>query len=592
MNIRLTLPLLFLFITPLLFGQSAGTTKWWNPIDHDFHTIEGQAWPEQVKAPYDRLPERAEGVVRDAVWNLSRHAAGQLIRFRTNAESITVRYGVGSKNFGKTHMPATGVSGVDLYAISSDGKWLWAKGNRSFGDTVVYRFTGLQPNDGYHKFGREYRLYLPLYNSVEWMEIGVGEGDFFRPLPVRMEKPVVVYGTSIAHGACASRPGMAWTNILGRKLDRPMINLAFSGNGRLEKEVVEFLTEIDGKVFVLDCLPNLWRAEEYDEAELTRRVLETVRQLKQERPETPILLTDHAGYTDGFIIPERLEAYTRVNDIQQKAFEQLKEEGLTGLFYLPYEDLQLGLDDMVDGTHPNDLGMMHYAEAYEKALRKVLAEPIGEVATTQPCVQYREPGNYDWEDRHRDILKRNREDPPKMVILANSIVHFWGGQPSAKIARETESWDKTFTPMGLANYAYGWDRIENVLWRIYHGELDGFAAEKVVVMIGTNNLHLNTNQEILDGLKLLVQAIQERQPNAEIVMLGILPRRDYEDRIAQLNLGIDWLARTAGVEYDYIGEVFLQKDGKINEALFSDGLHPNKAGYLKMREPLERVLRR
>lgn len=585
--------LFFFFLLSLLpfitFSQEAQGLQWWDPIQHDFHTIEGQAWPEEVKAPYDRLPARAEGVVRNPVWNLSRHSAGQLIRFRSNAENITVRYGV-KGNHAMNHMPATGVSGVDLYAINSDGQWLWSKGNRSFGDTIVYQFKELKPNDGYHKFGREYRLYLPLYNSVEWLEIGVADGDFFRPLPVRMEKPIVVYGTSIAHGACASRPGMAWTNILGRKIDHPMINLAFSGNGRLEKELIDLLVELDPKVFVIDCLPNLWRAEQYDDAELTRRILTSVRQLKKEKPDTPVLLTEHAGYTDGFITPDRLKAYTRVNEIQQKAFKQLKDEGLEGVYYLPYEDLKLGLDDMVDGTHPNDLGMMHYAEAYEKALRKVLQEPTGEAPTTQPCIQYREPGNYDWEDRHREILERNQNNPPKMVILANSIVHFWGGEPRASLVREEDSWKNIFTPMGLANQAYGWDRIENVLWRVYHGELDGFDAEKVLIMIGTNNMHLNSNQEILDGLKLLVQAVKVRQPNAKIVLLGILPRRNYEDRIAQLNLGIDWLARSTGVRYEFIGDGFLKADGKIDEQLFSDGLHPNKDGYMKMRVPLQYIL--
>jgi GDSL-like Lipase/Acylhydrolase family len=96
-----------------------------------------------------------------------------------------------------------------------------------------------------------------LYNSVQWMEIGIQEGTLFNPLPTRKEKPIVVYGTSIAQGGCASRPGMAWPAILGRKLDRPLINLGFSGNGRLEKEVIDLMIEIDAKLFVLDCLPNL-----------------------------------------------------------------------------------------------------------------------------------------------------------------------------------------------------------------------------------------------------------------------------------------------------------------------------------------------
>ncbi len=86
----------------------------------------------------------------------------------------------------------------------------------------------------------------------------------------------------------------------------------------------------------------------------------------------------------------------------------------------------------------------------------------------------------------------NETDPPRTVLLANSIIHFWGGLPRTSVAREEESWQEFLTPMGIRNYAYGWDRIENVLWRVHHGELDGFEAERVMVMIGTNNLHLNT----------------------------------------------------------------------------------------------------
>ena len=81
--------------------------------------------------------------------------------------------------------------------------------------------------------------------------------------------------------------------------------------------------------------------------------------------------------------------------------------------------------------------------------------------------------------------------------------------------------------MGLRNYAFGWDRIENLLWRLYHGELDGFEAEKIFVMIGTNNLHLNSDNQILEGLQFLVDAINIRQPKAEITFKGLLPRRNY-----------------------------------------------------------------
>lgn len=587
---RHLLLLVFCFQWAFVCSQEEAIMKWWNPSQHDFSVIEGQAWQGELTGPYNRLPDRAKGIVRKAVWNLSRHASGLKIRFRTNAKRIIVRYGV-RLNHSMEHMPATGVSGVDLYAIDSEGQLMWCNGIRSFSDTIVYRFEGLRANDQFHKKGREYRLNLPLYNSVEWMEIGVLEDAYFEPLPIRKEKPIVVYGTSIAHGACASRPGMAWTNILSRKMDRPLINLAFSGNGRLEKEMIDFLSEIDAKIFIIDCLPNLWRANIYDDEELKKRILNSIRQLRKARPGIPILLTAHAGYTDGFIRPDRMVHYTRVNKIQKNCYVQLIKEGINRLHYLTYEEIGLQLDDMVDGTHPNDLGMMHYAESYEKKLRSILKEPKGNASTTNPCTQYREPESYDWEKRHCSILDLNQTEPPKTVFLANSIIHFWGGIPRTKIVREEESWETFLTPLGVRNYAYGWDRIENVLWRVYHGELDGFEAERIMVMIGTNNITLNTNEEIIEGLHLLINAIKIRQPKAEIVLLGLLPRREYEQRIQILNVQIAHLSSEVSVKYADLGSVFLKEDNKIQESLFSDGLHPNEIGYRKLREMLTPLLR-
>lgn len=580
-----------------LHGQES-TNAWWNPVQHDFAVIEGQAWTGETQSPYDRLPARAKSTVRNTVWNLSKQSAGLMIRFRTNANEIIVRYGTKKtdpenptvKTFALNHMPATGVSGVDLYAIDSEGRQVWCAAKRQFSDTITYRYQGLDPLDDYHNLGPEYRLYLPLYNQVNWLEIGVDRSAHFDALPVRKEKPIVVYGTSITQGACASRPGMAWTSILSRKMDRPLINLGFSGNGRLEQEVLDLLPEIDAKLYVLDCLPNLTRKTISDE-ELKKLVTNAVHHLKQNKPDTPILLVEHAGYTDGLTNSVRQEAFERVNRLQQDAFYQLKIEGVQDLYYLSNESIGLQLDDMVDGTHPTDLGMLHYAESYEKKLRSILNEQVGNASTTKPVTQYREPLNYDWEKRHREILDLNTTNPPESIIIANSIIQFWGGKPSSPIARESESWHKVFTPMGLRNYAYGWDRIENVLWRVHHGELDGFDAKQILLMIGTNNLHLNTNEEIIEGLKYLLTAIKNRQAKADITLMGILPRRDYEQRIKKLNLTISRLAGELNVPYADIGPIFLNNDYTVNETMFSDGLHPNATGYRKMRDALKALLK-
>ncbi|WP_159470971.1 SGNH/GDSL hydrolase family protein [Dyadobacter sp. 3J3] len=571
--------LYFLFFAVIGHFVSAQTTAvtWWNPANNSFPVLEGQAWPNEVKNKYDRLPARAEKVVREQVWNLATQTAGVMIRFRANSGEIKVRYTVGGKQ-ALPHMPATGVSGVDLYAISNDGDWRWCAGKYAFGDTITYNFKNIDPVDLTHRLGREYRLFLPLYNNVKWLEIGVPEGTRFEPLPVRPDKPVVVYGTSIAQGACASRPGMAWTAILGRKLDDPLINLGFSGNGRMEKELIDLVSEIDAKIYILDCLPNLVASVNIPADEIKKRLLDGVRVLRAKRPETPIVLAEHDGYTDEALNPVSRKSYQDVNVILKEAFAQLKTEGISSIYLIQKEDFHQDIETMVDGTHPTDLGMMRYAEAYEKQIREILHEPKGTVSTTIPCTQMRELANYDWEKRHFDILNSNKSDQPKIVVIGNSITHFWGGLPKGPRATGAESWDKTFGA-NARNMGYGWDRIENVLWRVYHGELDGFMAKQIFLNIGTNNLQMNSDEEILAGWQMLIEAMKYRQPNAKISMVGIYPRRQQEDRVTKLNARLKELTRLANVDYVDPGLILTGKDGKIDETLFSDGLHPNAKGY-------------
>jgi len=370
MNTKILLVVLFTFFKSAAFSQEATSYTWWNPAKDNVAVIEGQAWPKEIKNLYDRLPARAEKTVRAAVWELSNNAAGLLIRFKTNSPEIIIRYKVAGE-LAFPHMPATGVSGVDLYAVNNNGGWLWCAARYSFGDTIQYRFSGLDTTGTSHTKGREYRLYLPLYNTVHWLEIGVPSSVLFNPLPARQEKPVVVYGTSIAQGACASRPGMTWTSILERKLARPLINLGFSGNGRLEKELIDMMTEIDASIYILDCLPNL-TAPDMEPEETKRRIIASVTLLQQRRSGVPILLVEHGGYTDGLINQGRREYYTDVNQLMKQAFTELQLKGIKNIFLLTKEEINLDIDCMVDGTHPTDAGMLRYAEAYERKIRKIL----------------------------------------------------------------------------------------------------------------------------------------------------------------------------------------------------------------------------
>ena len=584
----------------LINGQKISDFKWFNPESSNENLFEGKAWPKEVENYYDRLPLKAKKKVNSNVWELGSQSSGLMIRFRSNSDEIKVRYQTKNKSYSLNHMSATGASGIDLYAIDANGKKLWVSSTfgRSFKDTIQYHYSRLKPNDDYNKFGREYRLYLPLYNEVEWLEIGVKNNSNFNPLLPRKEKPIVVYGTSIAQGACASRPGMAWASILSRRMDRPLINLGLDGNGKMHPEVIDLISEINSKIFIIDCIPNLikndygWEGID-NEKQFQNRIINSIKKIRSRNPETPILLTEHASYNDQFIkTSDYKDEYIIPNLLQKKVFELLKKDGDNNLFYLSEKEIGFSIEETVDGLHPSDLGMKIYADAYEKKLRSILEEPIGELNTTKPVTQLRELGNYDWESKHNEILYLNKFNPPKNIIISNSIIHFWGGLPDFKTKVESESWDNFFTPLGLRNYAYGWDRIENVLWRIYHDELDGFDAEKIIILIGTNNIPLNSNQEIIEGLRLVSKGVKARQPKAKIYLMGILPKRNYEKRIEKLNKKISSLANELSINYSNIGNVFLKLDGsqQINEKLFSDGLHPNNNGYKKMRKELLKIL--
>jgi len=325
--------------------------------------MEGRGWTDMERLRwFDRLPAAAEGKVTPAVWGLSRDSAGMMVRFKTDATSIWANYVLRSERIAFSHMPATGVSGVDLYARDDRGRWRWVNVTRPDKKDVKQAFaTDLAPGP------REYAAYLPLYNGVESLEIGVTKGAKFEGLPPRAAKPIVFYGTSITHGACASRPGMVHTAILGRRFDRPVINLGFSGNGRMDPAVGEFLCKLDAAVYVIDCLPNM------SPPDVRTKCPPLVKMLRAARPQTPIVLVEDRRFTNSWIRPERKKFHTDNHAALRACYESLKKEGVAKLFYIPGDGM-LGDDTegATDASHPSDLGFMRQADAFEPVLRKAL----------------------------------------------------------------------------------------------------------------------------------------------------------------------------------------------------------------------------
>lgn len=334
---------------------------------HDLRNwgVEGRPWNDTARY-FDRLPAKAEKSVRKAVWDLSRHSAGMLARFETDAKEIHIRYKLLSPSLAMNHMPATGVSGVDLYFRNAEGHDRWLAVTRPSAQQVEGLLAGdIEPTP--KKEPRRYTIYLPLYNGIDSLEIGFPQASQANLLPPRKEKSILFYGTSIMQGGCCSRPGMAIPAIVGRRLDRPTINLGFSGNGKMEPEVGALLAELDPAVFVIDCVPNNSAAEVLEKTE------PLVRQLRAARAETPILLVEGRPFANSSFRGGSRLAHQQSSENLRKTFEKLVAAGDKHLHYLPGDKL-IGDDGeaTVDGSHPTDLGMVRYADEYEKSLRKIL----------------------------------------------------------------------------------------------------------------------------------------------------------------------------------------------------------------------------
>lgn len=356
---KIPVPVLILVLAFITLAQEpAAPVKW---IDASTLTIQGKGWLE-TKLPFDRLPAKAESLVRKPVWNLSRNTAGVAVRFVTDATTLKVRWTLLQENLAMPHMPATGVSGLDLY-VKQQGAWHWLGAGRpqNFPINEATLYNHILPGK------RDYVLYLPLYNGASKVELGVAPECLLEPTPADTTKAIVWYGTSITQGGCASRPGMAASSILSRRLNREFINLGFSGNGIMEPEMAQLLAELDPAAYILANLENLKPEEVYT------RATEFVTILRKAHPETPILLLESVRYSHAFLTPEANNHILQERRELARAFEAVIRNGTQQIYYV-HGDALYGVDGeaAVDGVHATDVGFIRQADALESLLWQIL----------------------------------------------------------------------------------------------------------------------------------------------------------------------------------------------------------------------------
>lgn len=324
--------------------------------------ITGMAYDTPI-AEYSRLPEQLRGEFREQLLSLGVNSAGIAVRFSSDSPVIAARWRV-RNNFSMNHMPDTGIRGLDLYVL--DGKkWKYIGTAKPGAKESVSAF--IKNGD---RVMREYIAYLPLYDGVESLEIGVEPGARLgKPLNPALtssgeRRPVIFYGTSITQGGCASRPGMAYPAILGRMLDRETINLGFSGNARMDKAIAKAINMVDFHTLVLDCLPNMTAQMVRDSAEYFIRTIISANPGKNfvmvENPAFPQLLLDSKTAAD---IKEE-------NDVWRSLYNKFRKEGYINIKYVRGEGL-IGDDNeaTVDGVHLTDLGFQRFSESLVKFLR-------------------------------------------------------------------------------------------------------------------------------------------------------------------------------------------------------------------------------
>lgn len=350
--------------------------KPWTYVDAQNLRIINHAFAGETERTYARLPRYVKDSIPEGreLWDRQQCSSGIGVRFATNSTHIGCKYTLYWDTH-MIHMADTGLKGTDLYILEGDSVWRHVNTNRPYvkkdengNKTKLVESTYVSNLDGKM---HEYVIYFPLYDGIEDFSVKVDSGAVITkgsPEVINANRRIVAYGTSILQGGCASRTGMAATNIIGRELNCEVVNLGFSGEGKQDTYIARAMATIpDVDVFLLDPVPN---CTEMMCDTLTYNFVKTLRAL---RPDVPIVMLEgpiypYARYDSFFgkYLPKK-------NDAFRRNYERLKAENPNNLYYVTSEGLDGPEDDgTVDGIHLTDLGFLHYANKMIPILRPLL----------------------------------------------------------------------------------------------------------------------------------------------------------------------------------------------------------------------------
>ena len=333
--------------------------------------IINKGW-ENTSEPYTRLPQAyMDSCRKDQQW-LYDHSSGIAVRFASNSKRIAAQWNL-KNNFHMQHMAMTGIKGTDLYTLNQQtGKWEYV--NTARPQEKNFKADSIQSKlyvDNLDGEMREYMIYLPLYDGINWLQIGVDStAELIQPQvdnPRSMGK-IIIYGTSIQQGGCASRTGMVPSAMIQRDFNLECVNLATSGQARMDFYIAEAMASIEDAIcYVIDPVPNCTK-DRCDTA-----TYDFINILRTLRPEVPIVMVEGLMYPYTRHDSYHAEYLPQKNECFRCGFDQHVAENPKGMYYMTHEG-QTGpdMEGTVDGVHLTDYGFRAYADLLEIVVKEAL----------------------------------------------------------------------------------------------------------------------------------------------------------------------------------------------------------------------------
>ena len=313
------------------------------------------------KSPYYRFDHTPYEGFSKAIIRYAKASSGLYIVFKTNSSKISARWENVPKRIGDN---MTGISqlGLDLY-IKDNGKWRFAAvGRVSILPEKNERTKTLINNLAEGE--KECLLYLPGWCELTKLEIGVDKDATIEGLPKPFRHKVIVHGSSITHGASASRPAMNYPALLSRNLGIDFVNFGFSGQCKMQPQFLEFLKRCEADAFVFDAFSNP------TEKQIKERLNNFVEELVKAHPGKPLIFIQSPIDLDSNFDTKKYAARLSLIATSAKMMKALAKK-YKDVYFLDVPNV-LGTDATIDNSHPTDLGFDRFVKAYQPKIAKIL----------------------------------------------------------------------------------------------------------------------------------------------------------------------------------------------------------------------------